>query len=391
MRHSEESILIIGAGMGGLGLALALQRAGIAVSVYEAAPELAEIGAGLSLSPNAMHAINYIGLNDFMQEAANCPMDAILAHYKTGELLQRTNFDSDFKEEFGAEYYQIHRADMHAGLVRAVRDNDPDCIHLNHQLVDYDQDDNSATAIFANGSNVKGRAIIGADGIRSTLRSKLIEEEPPIFTGQVAYRATIQAQGMERFTEEADSSVTIGPGHIFVRYLIRHGALLNVVAIAKSDAWKEEGWNTPASREDLLAEHQGWNKDVIDLIQTAPENVFYKWALFDRKPIKQWTFGRATLLGDAAHPILPFLGMGAAMAFEDAIVLSRCIQSYEDIEHAFTRYEQARIERADDVYKVSRSHGESLQNSDPDKVDWKNYKAANDWTFFSYNPAEVEI
>jgi len=391
MKQSTEHILIIGAGMGGLGLALALQRVGIRVSIFEAAPELAEIGAGLSLSPNATHALNYIGLSDFMKEAANCPSDAILVHYKTAELLQRSSLGSDFKEEFGAEYYQIHRADMHAGLVRAVRDNDPECIHLNHQLVDYEQDENSATAIFANGSRITGRVIIGADGIRSTLRSKLIQELAPVFTGQVAYRATIQAQGMERFTSRADSSVTIGPGHILVRYLVRHGSLLNVVAIAKSNAWKEEGWNIPASREDLLAEHQGWNEDIIDLIQSAPDNVFFKWALFDREPIKQWTFGRATLLGDAAHPILPFLGMGAAMAFEDAIVLARCIDAYDEIEEAFERYQNLRIERAEHVYQVSRSHGEALQNSDPDKVDWKNSKAANDWTFFSYNPATTPI
>lgn len=388
---TDEKILIIGAGMGGLGLALALQRAGRKVAVFEAAPELAEIGAGLSLSPNATHALNYIGLESFMKKAANRPSDAIFVHYKTGEELQRNSLGSDFIDEFGAEYYQIHRADMHAGLVRAVRDNDPDCVFLNHQLVDYEQDESSATAIFANGNRVRGSVIIGADGIRSTLRGKLMEEASPVFTGQVAYRATMQAKGLERFTERADSSVTIGPGHILVRYLIRHGALLNVVAIAKSEAWKEEGWNIPASREDLLREHQGWNQDVIDLIDSAPDNAFYKWALFDREPIKNWTFGRATLLGDAAHPILPFLGMGAAMAFEDAIVLARCIEAYEDIEQAFSVYEQARIERADHVYRVSRSHGEAMQNSDPDKVDWKNARSENDWTFFGYNPTSVAI
>ena len=391
MQKTAKKILIIGAGMGGLGLALALQRIGIVVKVFEAAPQLAEIGAGLSLSPNATHALNYMGLGEFLEQSANRPNDAVMMHYKSGEILARNSLDNDFKQEFGAEYYQIHRADMHAGLVARVLANDPDSIYLGHQFTGFEQDDSSVTARFANGQRASGTVLIGADGIRSTLRSILFTEAAPLFTGQVAYRATLDAQGLERFTERADSSVTVGPGHIFVRYLIRHNELLNVVAIAQSDAWKEEGWSTPASRAELLAEHRGWNEQVIGLIEAAPDNAFYKWALFDREPLSRWTFDRVTLLGDAAHPMLPFLGMGAAMAFEDAVVLARCIEANDDIERAFMHYEKVRKARTDDVFQASRNHGKVLQTSDPDQVNWSEIETENDWTFFGYNPVTVEI
>ncbi len=388
---TKDRVIVIGAGMGGLALALALLRQGRKVSVFEAALQLAEIGAGLSLSPNATHALNYLGLNDYLAKAANRPRDTILSHYRTGEALVKQELGEDFLNEFGAEYYQIHRADMHAGLVDAVTALDPSCITLGSRFVDFSQDENSITATFANGKSATGTLLVGADGIRSTLRSKLVDETPPKFTGQVAYRATLDARGLEPLAAGADSSVTVGPGHIFVRYLIRHQELLNVVAIAKSDAWKEEGWNTPASKDELLAEHQGWNDEILDLIRKSSEGSFYKWALFDREPMAEWNFGRATLLGDAAHPMLPFLGMGAAMAFEDAVVLSRCLENFNDQDIALARYKAARHERTSTVLQTSREHGERLQSSDPDKVDWSQAKGGNDWTFFTYNPVAVEI
>lgn len=391
MMSSQGRVIIIGAGMGGLSLALGLLRWGQPVSVFESAPQLAEIGAGLSLSPNATHALNYLGLSDFLATAANRPKDTIMSHYRTGEVLVSNGFGSDFLDLFGAEYYQIHRADMHAGLVAAVKDLDPDCISLGYRFIEFDQEDDSVTAHFSNGQQMTGQLLVGADGIRSTLRSKLVEETPPEFTGQVAYRATLNAQGLERFIAEADSSVTIGPGHIFVRYLIRNKELLNVVAIAQSDGWKGEGWNTPASNEELLAEYQGWNDDVTDLIKQSPEGSFYKWALFDREPMNEWNFGRVTLLGDAAHPMLPFFGMGAAMAFEDAVVLTRCLENFEDQNTALARYKAARHERTSNVLQKSRDHGVRLQASNPDKVNWTEVKGGNDWTYFTYNPSTVEI
>lgn len=391
MTASNGKILIAGAGMGGLALAIALQRIGKSVSVFEAAPELAEIGAGLSLGPNAVHALNYIGLEKFLSDSADQPFDSVLRHFKTGEVLSRNALGDSFKEEFGAEYYQIHRADMHAGLVAKLREYDADSIKLGYRLTDFEQDENSVTAKFSNGESVVGAALIGADGIRSTLRSKLETEVEPRFTGQVAYRATLDSRGLDKYFEIADSSVTVGPGHIFVFYPIRHSALVNVVAITKSDAWKEEGWNTPASREEVLAEHEGWNDDVTGIISSAPEDAFYKWALFDREPLDTWTRGRVTLLGDAAHPMLPFLGMGAAMAFEDAIVLARCLEANDHHDDAFAMYKNARHERTTQVLLDSRNHGQVMQGSDPDKVDWKNMKSGNDWTYFSYNPVSIAI
>ena len=386
MSKTQDQILIAGAGMAGLTLAIALQRMGKKVKVFEAAPELAEIGAGLSIGPNAVHALNFIGLGKFLERNADKPKDSVLRHFKTGEVLVHNSLGTDFKNEFGAEYFQIHRADMHAGLVAALREHDPKSIVLNHRVVDFQQDESSVTALFANGKSATGSILIGADGIRSAMRAKLHDEAPPQFTGQVAYRATLPSKGLDQYLKLADSSVSVGPGHIFVWYPIRQGSLVNVVAIAKSEAWKEEGWNISATKEEVLAEHTGWNSDVLGLISSAPDNSFYKWALYDREPLSEWTQGRVSLLGDAAHPMLPFLGMGAAMAFEDATVLARCLEANDNYQDAFKTYQNARHERTTEVLLASRNHGKVLQSSDPDKVDWKNLKSGNDWTYFSYNP-----
>lgn len=391
MKGSEQAILIIGAGMGGLGLALSLLRQGKQVAVFEAAPQLAEIGAGLSLSPNATLALESLGMGDFLTEAADYPNTSVLRHFKSGDVLNRNDFGNSFKDDFGAEYYQIHRADMHTGLVAAVTELDPDCIRLGHQFERADQDGTSVVAHFANGTTAKGSLLIGADGIRSSVRASLIKEKAPKFTGQVAYRATLDGRKAADFLTVADSNVATGPGHIFVWYPIRHGELLNVVSITQSNEWTQEGWNTPASKEEVLAEHVDWNDDVRGIINTATDHSFYKWALFDREPQPQWCFDRIALLGDAAHPMLPFLGMGAAMAFEDAVVLGRCLNGYDNYSDAFSAYHTARYGRTTEVLKASRKHGQVLQSSDPDKVDWANLKSANDWTFFNYNPALVDI
>lgn len=391
MQESDRSVLIIGAGMGGLGLALSLLRQNKKVIVFESAPQLAEIGAGLSLSPNATLALESLGLGAFLADAADYPNTSVLRHYKTGEVLNRNDFGVNFKDDFGAEYYQIHRADMHAGLVAAVNEYDASCIRLGHHFERADQTDTSVTAHFSNGNSETGRLLIAADGIRSSVRSTVIDEVAPEFTGQVAYRATLDGRNTRPFLEVADSNVATGPGHIVVWYPIRHGELLNVVAITQSDAWNKEGWNTPATKQEILDEHEGWNDDVLGIINSAPDNVFYKWALFDRDPLAQWCFNRIALLGDAAHPMLPFLGMGAAMAFEDAVVLGRCLDAWDHHEKAFNAYHAGRYERTTQVLNASRNHGKVLQSSDPDKVDWGNLKTDNDWSFFAYNPATVEI
>lgn len=389
----EPLYLVVGAGIGGLALALALLRAGRRVKILEAAPQLGEVGAGISISPNAALAMDYLGMMTFLDEHADCPTRSAVIHYKTGDILAQAEFGADFVERYGAKYYQIHRADLHDAMARAVRSIDPQCISLGCSVTEIRQTQAEVTARCQNGAEIKGDYLIGCDGLRSSVRTALGVATPPRWTGQVAYRATLPAATVQKALEGSPSAMTVGPGHIVVRYLLRHGAMVNLVAIAQSPAWTEEGWNHRATTQEMLDEHKGWNRNVIELIKAAPPKQLYKWALFDRDPLASWTDGNITLLGDAAHPMLPFLGMGAAMALEDAVVLSRCIDAYDDTQVAFSRYEVARRERANAAVLASRAHGRKLQSSDPDRQNYGSREPGEgeEWLRYKYNPATVEI
>jgi salicylate hydroxylase len=387
----DLSVLVIGAGMGGLTAALALQKLGFKVKVYEQAAALGEVGAGLTISPNATRALEFVGLGPFMAEAADKPSSGALVHYRTGDVLTKTQRDGSFLEQYGAEYYQIHRADLHDALVAAVRANDENAILLSHAFDTLTQNETGVTATFTNGETVSGDLLIGADGSRSAVRASIIDTVAPKFTGQAAFRGMVPAEAVKPYMTIANSTTTMGPGHIFTRYYLRHEALVNVVGIAKTEAWKEEGWSIPATREEFLTEYQGWNENVIGIINAIPKDKLFKWALFDRDPIPEWTVGRATLLGDAAHPMLPFLGMGAAMALEDGVVLARCLEKYDSPAEAYAAYEEARKERTKGVLLDSRKQGVWYQTSDPGN--FKGFSSTGEMRMplMGYDPGSVPV
>ena len=386
-------IVIVGAGMAGLAVGLALLRNGYKVKIIEEAPTLDEVGAGISLSPNAVLALEYLGLLDFIQTTADRPRHTATIHYATGEPITVSSFGDDFEEKYGAPYYQIHRADLQSGLAAAVRDRDADCLVLGQRITEIKQLDGGVIAVSSSGEEVRGDTLVGCDGLRSVVRASLFSTAQPRWTGQVAYRATLPAEPIQAHLKVAPTAVTVGPSHIFVRYFIRHGAMVNVVAIAQSDAWTEEGWSHPATIDELRQEHVGWNEDVQAIIGSVIESQLFEWALYDREPLESWTSGRIALVGDAAHPMLPFLGMGAAMAFEDAVVLGRSLEAYDDLQTALSRYEEVRRERGNAALLDSRHHGQLLQNPDPDNQGWEEKEPEEnmEWVRYNYNAATVEI
>ncbi len=358
-------VLIVGAGIGGLTAALALQRSGNKVSVFETAPQLGEVGAGLTISPNATHALEYVGLGDFMATHGDVPEAGASVHYKTGEVLYHTQRGNEFKTKYGAGYYQIHRADIHTALADAVRANDPNAFHLAHTFQSFAQEGNTVTATFTNGKSYQGDLLIGCDGIRSAVRTALFGAETPRFTGQAAFRGIVDAEPVMEHIVPTPSSTSMGPGRIFTRYYVRKRKLVNFVGIARTSEWKEEGWSIPATVDEMLSVYGDFNEHVREIIKSAPPGRLFKWALFDRDPIKVWTKGRVTLLGDAAHPMLPFLGMGAAMALEDGAILGRAFEAAGTIDEAVERYENARKDRTTAVLLNSRKQGEIYQSDDP--------------------------
>ena len=236
----------------------------------------------------------------------------------------------------------------------------------------------------------QGDLLIGADGVRSAVRALLWEATAPRFTGQVAYRFMMPGDVAAPFLQEAGrAAVFQGPGRVFNRYTLREGAIVNCVGITRSDAWAGEGWSTPATVAEMLALYEGWHPDVTALIARAPAEHLIKWALFDRPPLAEWRRGRVALLGDAAHPMLPFLGLGAAMAIEDAMVLARALDRAPGIA-GLDLYAAARRPRAGRIADLSRVQGEYSQARDPDAYD-ASRAPAQDPAIQDYDPVHVPL
>lgn len=391
MVMKNDSIIIIGAGIGGLSAALALQHFGFRVRIYEQADSLSEVGAGLTISPNANHVLNFLGLEAAIADASIIPASGGVRHYQTREMLAANNRSKTPRQLYGADYLQIHRADLHRILQDAVELNDPGCIHTSHKLNALSQTDQAVTTEFANGQKSSAEAVIGCDGVHSFVREALFGKEAPRFTGYIAWRGLVPTAQLSEGILDPDSAICTGPNQTFTRYAIRGGKLLNYVAIAKRSGWEVESWSVRSDPAEVLAEFSEWSADVREMIAATPADNLYKWALFDRDPLTNWTTGRITLLGDAAHAMLPFLGQGAAMAIEDGLILGRAFAVSASPQHALQRYQQARHERTSFVLLESRENIKRLQRPDTDGYNQHTHKNEEKLGLFGYNPVTIEI
>ena len=386
--NTNTTIGIVGGGIGGLAAALAFQREGFRVAVYEQAPHLAEVGAGLSLSPTAAHALNHLGLHDTLQHKAYHPEDQCVRHWADGRPLSWINRGQKLLEQYGERYSLIHRADLHDALAAAVRANDPGAIQLGKFCQSLQQDATGVDLRFSDGSTARCDAVVGADGSRSLIRQKIFGLLQPEYTGYIAWRGLVPMDQVPPEILQPPSGVFIGPGHLVNRYPVRGGELLNFVAFAERKTWTEEGWSIRSTVDELLAEFRGWTPMVLKIMERVPPDQLFKWGLFDREPLAKWSSGRVTLLGDAAHPILPFLGHGAVLAIEDAVVLARAFVAADSVAEAYHRYESARRERASFVVLESRKAGRVFHATDTDSYSQRTGGRAADEGIglFSYNP-----
>ena len=391
-----QEVAIIGAGLGGLTAAAAMQARGFKVQVYEQAEELGEIGAGITIPPNATRVFKYFGLEQALENISNIPERTIVKHYATGKiLLDRPR--ENYLDRFGCNYYFTHRADVHALLADLVQDADPECIHLGHRLTGIRNDSEEVLMEFENGLQARASLAIGCDGVHSVVRDQLFETEAPFFTGQVAYRSLIpwaplmddprvDLQGMSR-----SAMMNVGPDHWIIVYPARAGELFNCVAMVKTPEWQEDGWSNAADIGEILHEYNEFHEEVQVLLSNIPTENCYKWGMFVRKPMLRWSRGRVVLLGDAAHSMLNFLGQGAAMAIEDAVVLARCLEAAGDHVEAFDRYERARLERVMLVQEESDARGPRLQTHRPDDYDNRAHRNDEDLGLFDYDAMNVAI
>ena len=383
-------VVIVGAGMGGMTAALALQQAGIPVSVYEQAPELGEVGAGLTLAPNATCVYKHLGLEDALRDVGVAPQYSAVRHYETGEQLVSRERRDTLQEEYGSPYIQIHRADLHDALAEQVSNNDADCVHLDHSFERFEQNGAGVTVHFANGARVEADALIGADGVRSEVRAQMFDPAPPKFTGHVAWRGLVPVKDLAE-PPTPDSGISIGPRRLFTRYYVRRRELINVVAFARKDGWEVESWSEHADMEELFEVFSGWNDEVTTLLHAMPHELCFKWALLGRDPLDSWIQGRVALLGDAAHPMLPFLGMGAATAIEDGLVLARAFAAADGPLEALTRYDAARRPRGNFIMEESAKRVSQLQGDHPESYTSDSERNEESLGLFAYDAGTAEV
>jgi salicylate hydroxylase len=346
------SIAIIGGGIGGLAAAASLLRAGFDVQVYEQAKALSEVGAGINIGPNASRILRRFGIAEQLARHGVRPLTFDQRRWDDGRFLVRAPLGDAVETTFNAPYYTLHRGDLHRAIAAAVQ---ADRVHLGRRFTHLVDHGDRVEAHFESGAAVSADVLIGADGIHSVVRHALFGPEKPRFTGCVAYRGLVPSDRLMHLDLERTTQIWVGPGRHFVHYFVSAGKLVNFVAVTEEDSWLRESWVDRGEVADALAAFAGWHDQVLSIIGAADET--YKWALFDRSPLPQWSVGRVTLLGDSCHPMLPFMGQGAAQAIEDAATLKGCLQKFpDDVPAALRLYERLRLPRASRLQGMSETN-----------------------------------
>ncbi len=335
--------LVIGGGIGGVTAALCLRAQGLDVEVFERAETLSEVGAGIQLSPNGMKVLARLGLDARAEAVAFRPEALEMRLGTSGTQVFSIPMGEGARARYGAPYLHIHRADLMTVLGDALAASAPGALHLSRHLTGLEQDADHVTARFADGSTATGDVLIGADGIHSQVKAALFGASPARFTGNVAWRLVVPADERLRALVPPTATIWVGPGRHAVTYWLRRGELVNFVGIVEQQGWQQEGWTEQGDITDLRRDFAGWAEPVTEIMARA--QACHRWALLDRDPMLRWGEGRVTLLGDACHPMLPFLAQGAVMAIEDAWVLARSLASQSSVPEALRTYAQARQPR----------------------------------------------
>lgn len=353
-------VAIIGGGIGGLTAAIALLQGGLDVQVYERAAELREVGAGIQISPNAARLLHRLDLERALREVAVAPEAVEIRRWKDNAVLARLPFGAAGEAFFGAPYYTVHRADLHAVLREAVP---RDRVHLGRRLTQAIPEGDHVNLVFADGSTVSASTVIGADGIHSALRRQIAPDEAQS-SGKSAFRGLVPSDRLPELARSPRTLMWLGPGCHVICYPVSAGRLISWSAGVPLQREMSESWTALGRTEDALAALDGWNDEIRGIVRATDETMVL--ALYDRNPSEKRGEGRMTLLGDAAHPMLPFFAQGAAQAIEDAWVLAHCLKgaTARSIEPCLRRYEELRRPRVDEVQQRSRQNGAMFQLPD---------------------------
>ncbi len=361
------SVAIVGAGIGGLAAAATLRDAGMSVRVYEQANRFARVGAGIQMTPNAMRVLRGLGLERALRAVAFEPEWALNRDHDTGVLTNRVRIAGFMEERYGAPYLFMHRADLHAALASKVP---ADIVELDRKLVALTADAAGVTLRFADGSSATADIVIGADGVHSRVREILLGPERPRYTGRVAYRTTFPAKLLRRPVDPARTKWWGPDRHVVIYYVTRdRDEIYFVTSQPESAEWvTPESWSAKGDLTELRPAFRAFHADVRMVLDACPE--VYKWALLEREPLAGWVQGRVALLGDACHPMTPYMAQGAACAMEDAVVLARCLAGVNlaAVPAALRRYEASRKPRTSKIQGTARDNTWMRHATDPDWV-----------------------
>ena len=356
---------IVGAGIGGVALARALHQRGIEAHLFERAAAFGEIGAGVQMTPNAAKVLKALGVGEGLARIGFLPNAMVGRNWDDARELFRTPLREVCPRLFGADFWHVHRADLHAILCEGLP---AERVRFNVSCTGVTQRGDRAVAHFNDGTEFEADLIVGADGIHSVVRDATWGRSDARFTGHMCWRALVPVAQHPLPFVSPDASFWMGPKAHIVTYYVKGGAAVNIVAVNESPTWVAESWTEPSTREELLGAYEGWHENIVKLFERTDKQQIFKWGLFDRDPMDRWSKGRVTLLGDAAHPMLPFLSQGAAMAIEDAYVLAAALSHFgADTNAALDAYEAERRPRTARVQLEARERGRTYHLASPEE------------------------
>ena len=360
MASKNKKVLIAGGGIGGITALLALRQRGIAAELFEQATAFGQVGAGLQVSGNATRILRALGLGDALARVAYYPEGRDYRAWDNGDRLYYTPLGERAEARFGAPYYTAHRADLLDVLLGGLETGS---FHLGSRIERFDQDDDGVTITLADGSTATGDVLIGADGIHSMVRGQMFGAELPRYTGNVAWRGLVPAERVAHLDVAKVAGVWMGPNRSIVQYYVSAGKTFNWIGISRSSQPAQESWLAEGRNEDALAEYDGWNSTIRTIIAETPKVL--RQALYDREPLPDWQVGRVVLMGDAAHPMMPFYAQGGAQSIEDAYVLAGCIAEAQDRPlDALARFVSMRLPRTSWMQGLARREEELYQMND---------------------------
>ena len=353
MNENALSIAIVGAGIGGLAAAATLRRAGHDVALFEQAQAFARIGAGIQQSPNAVKVLRGLGLETRLRDRAFRPNSSLNRKHDSGEITWERMLGTEVEAKFGAPYFYMHRGDLHEALAGIVPD---EIVHREKKLIAIQQHEDDIRLVFADGTEASADLAIGADGVHSIVRKTLWGTEAPRFTGRVAYRTTFPAALMNGATIDGSAKWWGPDRHIVMYYVTPQRDEIYFVTSTPEPEFQVESWSAKGDLEVLRQAYKEFHPQVRTVLEACPD--VHKWALFERDPMPQWRKGKITLLGDACHPMTPYMAQGAATAIEDAAVIARCLDGVrrDGVEAALQRYEDHRKPRTARIQQISREN-----------------------------------